>query len=339
MKTKFLLICILFFSLHSVMANNYGMEIEAQKKKPDKVETKAFSSVNDLYIDHSYGKIQLIENTTNDIQMEIRYFYGTKNNIPECTTKQSGGKLEIVTANAGKHNARIDYIISIPRKINFTGKLKYGEIELNDFWELFKCDMSYSELNAGSFKTKAILTGNYNDISINDASELMISCNYTDVKLGKIEQLMIKAKYSDYEVKDVRNMTFEADYGDAKIASVQHLSVKLKYTDVIIDRLSESLSADCNYSDIDIKKTDSKLQSVNFSGNYSDITLSLHSEISANIDFQTTYGDTNISKNIPVKYTFSEEKTIRETYRGTLGRGNPNANIKIAVTYGDIKIK
>lgn len=339
MKKTIFLLCIFCLSLGRLYALEPGSESTSNERKPDKIESRVFSSVGEVVFDQKYGNIQIIESITNEVQLEIRYFYGKNNRIPTCEVQQSGKNLQIRTIESGKDNSKIDYVISVPKNVNMTITTKYGNVEINDFYGIFKLNMGYGNLSAGTFGKEVSIDGKYSNYTINTVGQLTLDSDYSNVTIKKVSKLDAKSKYSNFKISDAGEMSLTASYGKVSLDQVSSLDITLKYTDTTIGKLAKSIEADCSYSNITVKDTGANLESVHITGKYSDISISPDASISAEIKFEARYGNIRISKNWNTEYVNKEETNNTSYRKGTLGKGTPKTKMKITTSYGDINIR
>lgn len=311
-----------------------------EKAGPDKVESRSFSSVQKVHFDQSYGNILIKEGASKEVRLEIRYFYGEKRNVPVCRIDESNGTLSIRTEESGKHNARIDYVIMMPRSTSFSSELKYGNLTLGDFYADFRLDFKYSNLNAGSFiGNSPAITGKYSNLNVERADQLLLNCDYGNIKIKEVGKLAAQSKYSNYKLQQVGSFNLNASYGDVQVGTAGSVLSEQKYTNLRIDMLNQELQVNCSYADIQVKESSPSLEKLFFEGKYSNATIKLDKNSNARFDLSSRYGDLNISKEHPHTTTDSEINRNYIRRQGTLGEGKPQTTIRMSVSYGNINLK
>jgi hypothetical protein len=252
--------------------------------------------------------------------------------------------------------------------------LKYGNINMGDFYGDFTCDLKYGNLNAGTFFNSPVnIEGKYSNFNIDKTGTLNFSIDYANVKINEADALNIQSKYSNYKTGKVGTLKADCSYGNINIDSVDELEVqskyvnyktakvgtvkadcsygsinidsvdeldaKLRYAPMSVENLGRKLNLDCSYSGTKINSTSGQLKSVKFSGRYSDLRLSLDPDLSADFNADLKYGNLSIDDKYGFKYSLSEKDHNRTVKKGTFGNKTPTAKIDISASYSDISIK
>jgi hypothetical protein len=326
-------LCITLFQLYA-------------QKTPSRIEKMNFSDVKEIRFEHSYGNITVTESDSNQVDLEIQYFDDEEiKHVSHISLTDKS--LEIRTERPAKkrllnnnNEARINYIIAVPKDIAMRVNLKYGNISMSDFYDDFECDVKYGNLNANTFyKSPVIISSKYSNVVIDKVEVLDISIEYGNIKVNTIDKFKIRSKYSNYRIGTVNIMDAICSYGSVSIESVDELKATLKYSPTNIDYLDKKLEMECGYSNIKVGASSKDLETVTFDGSYSNFALDLHDDLSANLSVHLKYGNLQIDEKHHTKYSFSETDYKNTVKKGVIGDKTPTANISISDSYANVRIK
>ncbi len=313
---------------------------EDKQKATPRIEKKTFTNISEIEFFHKYGDIMIRESGSKNIELEIQYF-DKGNNKGVANTSTTGKLLSIVTEKSSK-NAKINYIISIPKNTALNIDLKYGNVKMDKHEGALVADLSYGNLSAQSIsKSKPVFNLKYSDLKIDDIEDVTINASYSDVKITKARDIQTKGMYTDYKIGTAGSFatTGSSMYGDINISTVTSITTDSKYSDIVIGNLVSDMTAKTTYGDITIKAISSKTKSIDVSATYSDLVLSVPENTNVAFDAELTYGDVSISKKYSVKYTENKETNIKTVKVGQIGTGTPKTQIKVRNVYGDLQIR
>jgi hypothetical protein len=320
------------------------------QQEPSRIEKKSFPGVREIRFDQQYGNIAVTESDSQQVELEIRYF-DRKDLKPSCDISAVGNVLEIKTAipqknnwgnifNNNKGKLGIDYIIAVPKNVAMKVNLKYGNINMDDFYGDFTLNMSYGNLNVNVLhKSPVNISSKYSNIKIEQVDVLDLSCDYSNLNVNTINTLQIMSKYSNYRIDRVESVKAVCSYGGININSVVDFAAELRYTPTSIERLGKTLNLNCAYSDIKIDNTSQELETVRFDGRYSNLRLELNENVSAELNVDLRYGHLSVDDKFTTKYSFSETDHHRVIKKGTIGAKTPTAKINISNSYANVSIK
>jgi hypothetical protein len=337
MKKCFLLIigvCALVFQIYA-------------QSNPSRIEKKSFPGIGEVRFEHSYGNITVTESDSKQVELEIRYFDGDEIK-PVCETSTNGNVLVIKTVypknrnlwNNKQDKIKIDYVIAVPKNVAMNVHLRYGNINMGDFYGDFTCDIDYGNLNANTFFNSPVnIKGKYSNFKTDKVKVLNLSADYANVNINAADALNIQSKYTNYKIGKAETVKAECSYGTINIESVDEFDIELRYTPTTVENLGRKLNLECSYSNIKINNSSKQLESIKFSGSYSHLKLELDPDLSADLDADLKYGNLSVDDKYNVKYSLSETSYNRVTKKGTIGGKTPTAKIDIHNSYGNISIK
>jgi hypothetical protein len=314
-----------------------------------------FSDVKGIRFEHSYGNITVTESASSQVELEIRYFDDEEEDLKAIShTSLTGTLLEIrserpskpvkkrlfYSYSSGNNETKIDYVVAVPEDVAMHVNLKYGNMNMSDFYGNFECSMKYGNLSANTFyKSPVIISSKYSNVTLDKVDVLDISIEYGNIKANAINAFNIRSKYSNYKIGTVNTMEATCSYGNISVESVVELKASLKYSPTNIDHLDKKLDMTCGYSNIKVGATSKHLESVNFDGSYSNLGLSLDDDLSANLSVNLKYGGLLVDEKYNPKFSFSETDYKSITKKGTVGNKTPTADIRISDSYANVKIR
>jgi hypothetical protein len=316
---------------------NFGKFSVKQDKTPKSVENKTFANISEIEFFQKYGNIVVKESKLRDVELEIRYFGKSTQNLVNISSKN--GLLSIDSRSS--NNNQVDFIISVPRNVKMNVDLKYGHMKMDDFRAAFSANFAYSSFDAGSFSgAKPVIRDKYGKIAIGNLQDIDLSASYSKVKIGKADRLDLSGSYSDYVIGNAKTISVRGSSisGDFKIGSLGSIDGKFNYADMDIDNLVSGINMSCNYSDIKVNSISNSVN-INIKGNYSDVMLNIPENIGASFGVSLLYGDLIVSKKHTVTYTEQSERSNRVVKKGRIGSKNPTVSIDISNNYSDVKIK
>ncbi|MDR2027699.1 MAG: hypothetical protein LBQ01_09110 [Prevotellaceae bacterium] len=336
MKKSFLLI----ISLCAIAFQPYARQ---SQQDPSRIEKKSFSGIEEVRFDHSYGNITVTESNSSQIELEIRYFENEDYKL-DCNTSITGKTVHIKTIrpnNVSCNSCRIgiDYIVAIPKETDMNVNIKYGNINMGDFYGDFTGNMAYSNLNAGTFyKSPVNIAGKYSTMKISEAGVLNLSIDYTNISVNTLGTFKVQSKYSHYKIDRVETVDADCSYGGININAVTDFSATLRYTPTEINSLGKKLNLQCSYSAINVDSSSDRLETFIFNGSYSNLKLKLDPGLSANLKVDMEFGNLSVDDRLGVKYSFSEKDHRSVSKIGVIGSRTPTADIRIRNSYASVKI-
>jgi len=308
---------------------------------PTRVETKTFTNVSNLKIDHKYGNIIIKESNKKQIDLEIQYF-DSKNLKGTSLANLNNNSLSIITSGTSPV-AKINYIISIPENISLDIQLKYGDVKADKLTNLTRVNLMYGDFNTQklSGNTTPLFDIKYSDLKADEVQNIKVGGAYSNVNVKKAKSVEVSGSYSDYVFGDVENVIVERSllYGNLRVGTVDNIRGKFTYTDVSINTLVSSIDAKLTYGDVKIKTISPKLKTIDMTGSYTDMTIELPAGIKATYDTSATFGSIDIAKKHTLSNVQQRETNTNVMKSGQIGSGTPTAKIVMRSTYADILIK
>lgn len=298
--------------------------------------SKTFSSnTNDvLYIENSYGKIEINTWNKNEIKVDVEVKAYAE------TSDEAEKLLDDVSINAAKTANQVVFKTLIATKNKSNNWLTMS------FWgggnnEKEKVEISYTVFMPS--KTALNLKTNYNNVVLpNLQGDINLSMNYGDLTAGYLNsKTNIRSNYTQLKLNGCNDALINANYGAIKIGQTKNINANLNYCSVDLGKLSGNATLKMNYSSgFRISSFDQNFESLNINANYSSINLNFNSNTAFNFDVSTTYSSfkyNNELVTITSKKPVDDENRFssQKNYKGFYGK-SPSGNIIIRSNYGGI---
>lgn len=218
----------------------------------------------------------------------------------------SGSWLSWLTGDHQGHKLKILYTVYMPAKNELVIRNSYGAIQLPDLDGKTTIACSYGSLTAKSLK-----------------NESTIRASYSNVDLGSLDATWI-----------------DISYGSLNIGTVNRIASNASYTAVKIGKIRETGAFNLRYAgSFSIGEIYKSLNDLAINASYSNVDIGLSGDENVNFAVSLRYGDFGYG-NRTITFT---DKTPDDgkphntkSYKGSLGNGNPDKNIRINSSYGNV---
>jgi len=218
----------------------------------------------------------------------------------------SGSWLSWLTGDHQGHKLKILYTVYMPAKNELVIRNSYGDIQLPDLDGKVTIACAYGSLTAKSLK-----------------NESTIRASYSNVDLGSLDATWI-----------------DISYGSLNVGTVNRIASNASYTAVKIGKIRETGAFNLRYAgSFSIGEIYKSLNDLAINASYSNVDIGLSGDENVNFAVSLRYGDFGYG-NRDITFT---DKTPDDgkphntkSYKGSLGNGNPDKNIRINSSYGNV---
>lgn len=316
---------------------NYNYNFDDSKSSQDegyqkvKNYSKSYTAdANDqLYLTNVYGNITINTWAKNEVKVDVQIKATASSeaaaqagiDMVNIEDNKEGNQISFKTNmspggnsrnwnNSDHHKVSINYVVYMPAKLQLEVKNTYGTITLPDLGGEVKIRSAYTNVNAQKLS--------------NPASE--IASSYGNVKVALFNGGKISMAYGDISIGEASNLRANVSYGSMNLSRPRgNLHLNLAYV-----------------GNLKIAEVDDALKTLNINSSYSDLNLGLSNRSSfdfdvivTNADFKFDDSKVNITNRTPEPGSRGYNPT--KTYRGTFGKGNPDARVTITSSYGSVK--
>ncbi len=214
--------------------------------------------------------------------------------------------------------------------------IKYGNFTLDQVAGELKVDLSYGNgVVAKANKTIADLA--YGKLRINDANTIDIESKFSKVTVESANRITSESKYDGYDLGDIGDLYNEGKYDKFKIAKLEKLFIETDYTQVDIDELLLSVSAEMTYGGLSVHRIGNTLENVDIESRYTGVELALNNVPSYQLTAETKYCKVHEPNDLTVEKQISEGSHYY--LQGYKGSRNGAVSINIDAEYGGVKLR
>jgi hypothetical protein len=311
--------------IESSSSDNNGSDQVSQVKNYSKIYPADGGDV--LTIDNRYGDIVVNTWDKNQFKVDVQIKVDASNdadaqklldnvNISDAKDGSSVAfRTDIGTGSSSwlswltedhHHKLKILYTVYMPAKNDLVIRNSYGAIQLPDLNGKATIVCAYGSLTAKSLN-----------------NESTIRASYSNVDLGTLDATWI-----------------DISYGNLNVGTVNRIASNASYTAVKIGKIHESGAFNIRYAGpFSISDIDRKMNDLAINSSYSNVDIGLSGDENVNFAVSLRYGDFGYgNRNI----TFTDKTPddgkphFSKSYKGALGTGNPDKNIRINSSYGNV---
>lgn len=301
----------------------FVVDIEVRNKK----EAKALATLDDIYIDFTSSK-HFLEARTSSYSSDS--FWGD--------VKDKTGNVF-----SSENKMQINYTVYLPSTMPITVVNKYGDILLDDQVGIATITLSNGDLRAHSIMGGASIKLEFAYANIKKMNDGKLNLGYkSEISLGNAKDLQIESKSSRISIESVAKLEIKSHRDKYYINEVGYVNATNSYTFLEIRNLSNNLSIDAKYGNVDIKNIDNKVRNLGFNVESTDINFS--KPIQRSIDFKLVYDEKAglyFPEELQNKNTSKkdeEEKLVETT--GQLGTSKGNTlQVNATLLGGNIRVE
>lgn len=345
--TGFLLISLLF-------------AVPARSQEYTKRTIKSYPINNSTTIDvfNKYGKVHVVTWDKDSVRFEIDLrikassesklakiknnisfeFTGTEYYVIAKTKIGSGsetvfGDIKDVagTLISSENQVTIDYVIMVPKYVNFKLENKFGDVYIDDFNGNINLNLSFGELKANNLNGNSSLHISSGDATVNYIKEGKVIVSYSDFQVKEAGKINFDSRSSKITVNKINEAKLLTRRDKYYLPEINELSGESYFTDFIIGNLHNELNFNFKYGNLSIEHIYKTFSFINISSEYTDIDLIFERGSSYEID--VTHNK-DVIFNYPRQISELETKVINEAEKqyvtyGSIGQ-SPKSKIKIS---------
>lgn len=357
MKFIYKLSLILLFTPLLISANTVK-----KKHEKNKVIKKEFKVNNDSEVKvlNKYGNVKLTSWSKNIVEIEVTITV-KGNNLDEVENKIEDIDVEfesssnLVSARTlflnqknswsfWKRNSKIsyqvNYLIKLPESNSINIDNDYGNISLDYLSGDAKINCEYGGISISE------LTSNNNSINLDYCSNSNIgfikngklNLDYSKITIEESENLKINSDYSTINVDKTESIEFNIDYGAINLDEAINVNVNSDYTNMKFGEIKKNLIIDSDYGAISIKNLLEGFELLDINSQYTGIRVGIDSSAVCEFEIDLQYASLK-GENENMEIFTKISKPTKKYYKGKIGNGNTNSNIKIKSQYGGVSLK
>ena len=330
------------------------------KKTKTVYRTYKLEAQNDIFINNSYGNIQIL--TWNKKTVDIKAIISVDgNNYNNVTNRLNSIEIEIsknnrsiraitqignihsswnlmswIFGNNNNSNFKINYEVHIPASMNLHITNDYGNVFIDNLSGKLELNLDYGKFEIGELthENNRIETDYLSNSSIDFIKGGIIHSDYSRLHILTAYKLKLNCDYSQIKINEIRRLEFDCDGGSLHVGDVKEVRGSGDYQNRYFAHIN-SLDFEGDYGSIQIEDPMPGFEKINLECDYTNVRIQNSNEVPYRISIQQEYGCFK-QKGLEIYKEINDngDKSIEGFYR------NPHASslIKITEDYGCIKI-
>ncbi|PCI93530.1 MAG: hypothetical protein COB15_16295 [Flavobacteriales bacterium] len=310
-------------SVDLVVVKNYKGDINIETWDKPIVQMEAFVTIsggNDDDIEKALEDFDLsLIRKGNKIEIENEW-----SKHQDCNCVETSIKGKIVTKKGEKIRVKkykIDYVITVPKKINLELKDSYGDIVISDIDGDVKATSFQGDLTVGNITGSIDLNEKYGNVVVGNFSEGEIKLFHAEADFGSSQNIELDAKYSDVTFLSVHEIEMCAFQSDIEIEKeVKKVTGKIKYGDLILENNASYIEINVFQAKVELEA----VEEIEISGSYTNFKAKSIGRIFLEKSFQNSYRIETVSSiKGDSKYTSFDIGILKneldlETFQGSI---------------------
>ena len=363
MHIQYKTLLLLLFLLVGFTAHSQVYRKNKSVSKSYKVEKTA-----ELTIKNKYGKIQLVSWAKDSVKFEVSIevrnkkeakavavlddlfidFVSSKHFLEARTSSISSASfwsdVKDKTGNvfSSEHKTEVNYKVYLPNTMALIIENKYGDVLLDDHKGSASITLSNGDLKAHSLMGGTSINLEFAYANIKKMNDGRLRLGYkSEIALGSAKELQIESKSSRVQIESASRLDIKSHRDKYYINEVGYLVANNSYTYLEIRSLSNHLSVDAKYGNVDIKKIESTVKNLHFTVEATDINFIKPDQ--RNVKFKLVYNEKSglyFPEELQNKATTKkdeEKKLVETTGELEASKANP-LNVNATLVGGNIRV-
>jgi hypothetical protein len=353
MKTlRFTISTFLFAILLGTATSAFALD-DYEKQIKEVFPTTAASEFN---ITNKYGDIHIKNWDADSISINVVITVETSseerakslfNNI-SIKLNKSGNKIEAITEMSHQfktgHKFSIDYEILMPNYIKMDVSNKFGNIYISSLRASTNINLSYGNLQGGSFlypEVKPISTINlsYAKAIIDECNRTKLTLKYSKMNIGSSKALVVVSRYSKLHLDNNETVIADSKYDAFDIVNTNTFIISMaQYSDFKIENISHNLELNLRYGNCKIENVSKNFESIKIDNQYVASKISIEEGAKYSLEAKTKYCGISYPENAQVieKIVDQSETSLKVIVGDS---DTPKGKVQIKSEYGNISLK
>lgn len=318
---------------------------KAQNTEKTKVINKNYKvNANDkLTIENQFGKVSVETWDKNEIDIEITIKVSAKsesrtlsllNEIDVNDIKINNNVnnksvylktiLPTNSANLGKQNMSVDYVVKMPESSPLNIQNKFGNVYIGDFKAALQLNVSYGSIKINKlYGDNKRISVSFGSADIDHIDEVDLESKYSKLNIEKIIKGDIKNQFGKTYINDAANVHISQKYGDLDIRKVNDINALVEFSNIDIDVIGKSADLTLKYSgNADLGQISSSVDVLKVNAAFSTVYMKFTETADLDFNAQLRFGDLKIN-NIKINEYMKNvnENSNHKSYKGKIGKG------------------
>ncbi|MEP1033594.1 hypothetical protein [Ekhidna sp.] len=325
---------------------------QEQKKKYVERNFKV-STTTKLKIENKFGKVEINswEKSEFDIKVEIigkgRNEERAQNILNAIEIDITESSAEIVfeteianTKNKNEEGFEINYTIYMPESNPLEVKNSFGDVTMGDRKNDLDINVSYGSMRVGDVSGDSRIKLSFGGGSIGVIKDGEATVKYSNFEIDGAGKLDLTQGFSEIEIGEVADLEVESKYGKLEIEKAGKIDADAHFSGFDIEELTGSIELDCSYlGNFRIEKLAKTFTLVDIDGKFGSYEIGLEEGLNADINAEFSFADLKYSSDVNATFNYRVKESNKSTYKGKIGKGDPNKMIRIDSSYGNLRLK
>lgn len=233
---------------------------------------------------------------------------------------------------------KVDYTIYIPAYIDVKIDNKFGDIYIENLKKELVVNLQNGNFKADKLEGTCTLDFNFCDnVILNNVLSATIISNYSEMKIKKAEQINLTSKSTEVNIEEINILNLDSKRDKFRIEKAKYLYGETYFTDFDVEELSDEISLNLKYGEIEMEKILSSFTLIDFTSLYTDIMISPEASSSFIIDIINNDAELDLPESIDK----IEKKQLPDgttNIYGTIGTSG-KSKIKLKLEGGSLEIE
>jgi len=242
------------------------------------------------------------------------------------------------------HKFSIDYEIFTPDYVKLDISNKFGDIYINTIRAKANINLSYGNLQGGSFlypegKPVSTINLSYAKASINECNRTKLTLKYSKMNIGTSKALVVVSRYSKLHLDNNNTILADSKYDAFNIVNTNTFIVTMgQYSDFKIENVNRNLELNLRYGNCKIENVSKDFESINVNNQYVASKIAIEDGANYSLDAETKYCGISYPEDAQVieKIVNKSETSLKVVVGQST---SPKGKVIINSQYGNVSLK
>ncbi|MFK7953417.1 MAG: DUF4097 family beta strand repeat-containing protein [Ekhidna sp.] len=339
-----------FLLVMTVFASNAR---EDDEKRKFVEESYQVSSSTALKIENKFGDVEVNTWAKSEFSIKVEIIGKGRNEERaqrildgiDIRIRESDSQISFETESddmktKNEEGFEVNYTIYMPEENPLNIKNRFGDTSMGNRLGDLDINVAYGSMKVGDVEGETYLKLSFGEGSIGSVDNGDFTIKYSKFEIESANNLDLTQGFSDIEIDDVKDLELESKYGSMEIKKAHKIDADVHFSGFEIEELTGSLELDCSYiGDFQIERLASSFTLVDIDGKFGSYEIGLAPNINADIDASFSFADLKVSSDVDVTFSYRVKESNSATYKGKIGKGDPNKRIKVDSGYGNLRLK
>lgn len=323
-----------------------------QKKKHVEKNYKV-SATTKLKIENKFGKVEINSWSKSEFDIKVEIIGKGRNeeraqrilDAIEIDITESSAEIVFETEiqdnkNKNEEGFEINYTVYMPDKNPLEVKNSFGDVTMGDRNNDLDINVSYGSMKVGDVTGDATIKLSFGSGGVGRIKDGEATIKYSNFEIEGAGKLDLTQGFSDIEIGEVDDLEIESKYGKVEIEKAGKVDADAHFSGLEIEELTGSIELDCSYlGDFRIDKLAKTFTLVDIDGKFGSYEIGLEEGLNADINAEFSFADLKYSSDVNATFNYRVKESNKSSYRGKIGKGDPNKMIRIDSSYGNLRLK